>query len=195
MCTLWTARAGATTMRIAREPVPPDRVNRNGNARADSGIARAGRDGFAFTRSGCGSGWVDYQALRNTMNTFWKSCLVSAGVALLASLSGCVAVVAGAAGAGTVAWVQGRLDAALDANFDKAEKAANQAIEQLQFIKIGEKKDALAAVFTVRTALDKKVDIKILRVGDASSQAQIRVGLFGDEALSLTILEKIKSDL
>jgi hypothetical protein len=129
------------------------------------------------------------------MKTIWKSCLVSGGIALLASLSGCVAVMAGAAGAGTVAWVQGGLDAALDASFDKAEQAANRAITQLGFAKISEKQDALTAILTVRTAEDKKVEIKIVRVGDTTSRAMIRVGLFGDEALSLAILDKIKSGL
>ena len=44
-----------------------------------------------------------------------------AGLALLAGACGHRSK---AAGAGTVAWMQGRLDAALDANFDQAEKAA-----------------------------------------------------------------------
>jgi hypothetical protein len=129
------------------------------------------------------------------MKTIWKCCLVSGVIALLASLSGCVAVLAGAAGAGTVAWVEGRLDAALDANYARAERAANRAVDELQFIRIDEKKDALTAILTVRTAEDKKVEIKIIRVGDTASDAQIRVGVFGDKALSLTILEKIKANL
>ena len=129
------------------------------------------------------------------MRTIWKCCLVSGVIALLASLSGCIAVLAGAAGGGTVAWVQGRLDAALDADFTRAERAANRAVEELQFIKIDEKKDALTAILIVRTAEDKKVEIKIIRVGDTASDAQIRVGVFGDKALSLTILEKLKSNL
>jgi hypothetical protein len=129
------------------------------------------------------------------MKTIWKLCAVSGVIVLLASLSGCVAVVAGAAGAGTVAWVQGRLDATLDANFDRAESAANRAVAQLQFAKISEEKDALTATLTVRTAEDKKVVIKIVRVGAAASQAQIRVGIFGDQTLSLTILEKIRANL
>jgi len=94
-----------------------------------------------------------------------------------------------------VAWVQGRLDATLDANFDRAESAANRAVAQLQFAKISEEKDALTATLTVRTAEDKKVVIKIVRVGAAASQAQIRVGIFGDQTLSLTILEKIRANL
>ena len=133
--------------------------------------------------------------VRNIMKTIWKSCAMSGVIALLASLSGCVAVVAGAAGAGTVAWVQGRLDAALDAKFDRTEKAANLAITQLQFVKISEKKDARTARLMARTAEDKKVEIQIFSVGEATSRAQIRVGVFGDQALSLAVLDKIKANL
>jgi ribosomal protein L25 (general stress protein Ctc) len=104
-------------------------------------------------------------------------------------------VLAGAAGAGTVAWVQGRLDAALDANYDKAEKAVNLAITQMEFAKVSEKKDVLNAIFIARTAEDKKIQIKVSRVGDITSRVQIRVGVFGNEVQSLAILDKIKANL
>ena len=118
-----------------------------------------------------------------------------AAALLAASLTGCVAVVAGAAGAGTVAWVRGELEATLDASYAKAATAANLAIKQLQFAKISEKKDALTAILIARTAEDRKVEIKVIKVGDQSAKVQIRVGVFGDEALSLTILDKIRTNL
>ena len=129
------------------------------------------------------------------MKTVWKYGMILAGLALLPLLSGCVAVLAGAAGAGTVAWVQGRLDATLDANFDQAEKAANRAVTQLQFVKVNEKKDALTATMIARTAEDKKIEIKVVRAGDTTSRVQISVGVFGDEGQSLAILDKIKANL
>jgi hypothetical protein len=124
-----------------------------------------------------------------------KFRLMLAAALLAASLTGCVAVVAGAAGAGTVAWVRGELEARLDASYEKAATAANLAIKQLQFAKISEKKDALTAILIARTAEDRKVEIKVLKVGDQSAKVQIRVGVFGDEALSLTILDKIRTNL
>lgn len=124
-----------------------------------------------------------------------KFRLMLAAALLAASLTGCVAVVAGAAGAGTVAWVRGELEATLDANYEKAATAANLAIKQLQFAEISEKKDALTAILIARTAEDRKVEIKVIKVGDQSAKVQIRVGVFGDEALSLTILDKIKTNL
>ena len=116
-------------------------------------------------------------------------------MAVLPLLSGCVAVLAGAAGAGTVAWVEGRLDGTLDKSFPKVEKAADRAITDLQFVKISEKKDALNAILIVRTAEDKKIEIKVIRVGDTTTKVQIRVGVFGDEGQSLAILDRIKANL
>jgi hypothetical protein len=130
-----------------------------------------------------------------TMRTLLKSGLMLGAVILAASLSGCVAVVAGAAGAGAVAYARGRLDAPLEADYDRAVRAANQAIKQLEFAKVSEKKDALEAILVARTAADRKVDIKVFKVSDQTSKVQIRVGFFGDETLSLTILDKIKINL
>jgi len=130
------------------------------------------------------------------MNTILKIRLVLAAAALvLASLTGCVAVVAGAAGAGAVAYVRGQLESTLSAGYDKAADAANLAVQQLQFSKISEKKDAVADIITVRTAGDRKIVIKIDKVAALSSKVRIRVGWFGDEALSLTVLDKIRANL
>jgi hypothetical protein len=129
------------------------------------------------------------------MKTNWKFWVVLATMAFLPWLSGCVAALAGAAGAGTVAWVEGRLDSTLNAKFDDAAKAAGRAIKQLQFALINEQKDALGDKLTARTAEDKKIEIKVIPVGDLTSQVQIRVGIFGDEHQSLVILDKIKQNL
>ncbi|HUL53119.1 MAG TPA: DUF3568 family protein [Opitutaceae bacterium] len=129
------------------------------------------------------------------MKTRWMFGLALMVAALSAALTGCVAVVAGAAGAGAVAWVQGRLDANLNADFERSAKAADLAIRDLQWSKISEKKDALEDTLIARTAGDRKVEIKVLKVTEETSKAEIRVGVFGDEALSLTILDKIKAHL
>jgi Protein of unknown function (DUF3568) len=115
--------------------------------------------------------------------------------AALALHSGCLAVAAGAAGAGTVAFVRGELAATLDQNFDRTEHATNRAIQDLKFAKISEKQDALVAVIVARTAEDKKIEIKVSSMSAAQTRVQIRVGVFGDEALSQRILEKIRANL
>ena len=130
------------------------------------------------------------------MNTTLRiQALVAAAALVLTSLTGCVAVVAAGAGAGTVAWARGELESTLSAGYDTSVEATNRAIQQLQFAKISESKDALTDKIIVRTAGDRKVVIRIDKMADLSSKVRIRVGWFGDEALSLTILEKIRANL
>jgi hypothetical protein len=112
----------------------------------------------------------------------------------LAGLSGCLAVAAGA-GASVVAYARGDLETTLHTDYPKVVDSARNAIGELEFAKVSENKDALKAVLVARTALDKKVEITIANSGKKLTSIKIRVGLFGDEALSMAILDKIKSDL
>ena len=123
--------------------------------------------------------------------------VVSLGGALatLACSSGCVAVAAGAGAGAAVAYVRGDLDTTLNAGFDKSVRAVNDAVKQLQFAKVSEKKDALEGVIIARTAADKKVEFHINKLADDATKLKIRVGTFGDDALTLVILEKVKSNL
>ena len=122
--------------------------------------------------------------------------VVLAGATSVAVMqSGCLLVAAGAAGAGTVAYVRGELTAALSNGYESVVRASNRAIDGLQFKKISEAKDALKAVLIARTADDKKVEITITKESDALTKVEIRVGVFGDERLSLTVLDKIKARL
>ena len=108
--------------------------------------------------------------------------------------SGCIVVAAGAAGSSTVAYIRGELHSTLSQTFENTEPATNQALNQLQLVKINEKKDAFIAIFTARTADDKKVEIKLTKLSKDTTKVQIRVGFFGDEAKSLAILDKIKTN-
>jgi hypothetical protein len=125
----------------------------------------------------------------------------AAAAALLSATvlgSGCFVVAVGAggaAGAGTVAWVEGALTVNLPNPYESVVGASNQALAQLQFFKLGEKRDALSDDLTARTAEDKKVEIKVTRVADNLTKLQIRVGTFGDKPLSSVILNRIQSDL
>lgn len=112
----------------------------------------------------------------------------------LAGLSGCLAVAAGA-GAGAVAFVRGELETNLNTDYNKVVDSARSAIGELEFAKVSENKDALKAVMVARTAMDKKVEITITNSGKKLTNIKIRVGVFGDEALSMSILDKIKSGL
>lgn len=120
---------------------------------------------------------------------------VGLGTAMAVS-SGCVAVVAaGAAGAAAIAWVRGELQTTLSSNLDNAVRATNRAIEELQFVKVSERKDALLGVIVARNAADKKIEIRLENAGKNVTKIGIRVGIVGDQPLSLTILDKIKDNL
>lgn len=125
-----------------------------------------------------------------------RRLLVALGLGLAAAgLTGCVAVVAaGAAGTG-VAWYSGRLEANLDHNLDAVFAAAQKSLNQLEFANISNKKSSVDARLVSRTALDKKVEITLEKVTDRSTKVIIRVGIFGDETLSMSILDKIKAAL
>jgi hypothetical protein len=112
----------------------------------------------------------------------------------LAGLSGCLAAAAGA-GAGVVAYARGDMDTTLGTDYNRVVASARRAISELEFAKVSENKDALKAVLVARTALDKKVVITIANSGKKLTSIKIRVGLFGDESLSLAILDKIKAGL
>jgi len=122
----------------------------------------------------------------------WVALLL--GVAA-AGLTGCVAVVAaGAAGTG-MAWYSGRLEANLDQNLNAVFAASQKALNQLEFANINHKKSSVDAQLVSRTALDRKVEITLQKVTDRATKVSIRVGIFGDETLSMSILDKIKAAL
>ena len=121
---------------------------------------------------------------------------LGAAALLLGLMPGCIAVVAGAAGAGSaVAYTTGELDAELPAGLEKTRGATREAIHGLGFALVSERADSLSAVFICRTAVDKRVRIELERVGDGITKVEIRVGVFGDETVSLGTLEKIRGNL
>ena len=109
-------------------------------------------------------------------------------------LSGCIVIAAGA-GAGAVAYVRGELDSSVENDLEAVYKSAQNALAKLEFAKINEHKSGVDAQLVARTALDKRVEIKLTKVTDSLTKVQIRVGLVGDQDLSLMILEKIKAGL
>jgi len=119
-------------------------------------------------------------------------------LALSMVTSGCFLVAvgaAGAAGAGTVAYIRGELDASLGNRYDTVVGATDNAVGQLQFAKIRESKDAFSSEIVARTAEDKKIDIVIAKEADNLTKVKIRVGVFGDEEKSRAILDRVRANL
>jgi hypothetical protein len=121
---------------------------------------------------------------------------------LLASpvvLTGCLAAAAvgggAVAGAGTIAWMQGELKSTEGYPFAKVWAATVKTIEQLDFIVVNKVSDAISGEIDIVTADNKKVKIRVKRVGDNITEIKIRVDTFGDETLSRYILNNIQSNI
>ena len=110
---------------------------------------------------------------------------------------GCPAVLigaGGAAGAGTYAFIGGEITSAEEVGVDKAWEAAKKAMDELGFTITRKEKDAFDSQFELVAfgAAKKKIIVKLNRKSNAVTEIRIRVGMFGDENLSRSILEKIK---
>ena len=122
--------------------------------------------------------------------------LVLAGMAVLAQ--GCAVAWVGAglaAGAGTVAYLRGDLEAVESKDIDTVLEATEKAVEELE-LKVSKKtKDKMSAVIIARDAQDKKITIKLSAAVEGSTKLSIRVGSFGDETKSRLIYQKIQEKL
>lgn len=116
-------------------------------------------------------------------------------LALVLATSGCLAVAAGAGAGAAVAYVRGQLETTIASNYEATVTATNRAIQQLGFAKVSERKDSLIDLITVRNAADKKIEIRLENLARELTRVRIRVGVFGDESLSLAVLDKIKANL
>lgn len=112
-------------------------------------------------------------------------------------LQGCLAVVigAGAAGAGTVAYIRGDLEVTESAKLDDVYRATEKAVTKLELNVTSKTKDALSATVIARDAQDKKITIRLKATAEGSTTISIRIGLFGDEAKSRIIYDKIRKNL
>lgn len=111
---------------------------------------------------------------------------------------GCVVAAVGvgaAAGAGTVAYLKGELKALEDANIDRVWSATEGAVNELNFIVTNKVKDSVSAKLDALTADNKSIHITLKRKTGSLTEIVIRIGTFGDEKLSMLILEKIQKRL
>jgi len=109
--------------------------------------------------------------------------------------NGCPASVflmGGAAGAGTVAYVGGELKTVEEVSLNRAWNAAQKAMKDLGFTITSKEKDAFNSQLIAKGAANKIIKIKLNRQSNMLTEIRIRVGTFGDESLSLQILESIK---
>ena len=120
--------------------------------------------------------------------------LVALILASTSVLSGCV-VVAVAAGAATVAYVNGDLEATVEASPPKVVEASEAALKGMEIDVTSSEKSGIDGRVVGRSALNKKVEIAVKRETDTTSKLSIRIDTFGDEALSRQIYDKIRAEL
>lgn len=125
-----------------------------------------------------------------------KKDLIRAGVILAVGfLAGGCAVALVGAGAGSVAYLRGDLEAMMAEDVDAVYQASLKALGQLEITPTKKEKDALSATIIARGADDKKIKIKLNRTEQDLTKLSIRVGLLGSQSKSRVIYEQIKQNL
>ncbi len=124
---------------------------------------------------------------------FCRAAVFGLLAAAALALDGCAASVAKERKA-SAAYNHGDLEGVLPADYDRVVDAARNAIADLDLRQISETRNAMNAAFIARSKTDKKIDISLTNAGDATN-IKIRVGVFGDEQLSMSILDKMKARL
>lgn len=114
------------------------------------------------------------------------------GLAFIAG--GCAAALVGA-GAGTVAYLRGDLEAIMAEDVGTVYQASLKALEDLEIGATSKQKDALFAKIVARGADDKKIKITLKRTEENLTKLSIRIGLIGSETKSRVIYEQIKENL
>lgn len=118
-------------------------------------------------------------------------------ILLLLNISGCVALLAGAAvgGAGTAVWLSGKLSQDVNGSFDKSLNAAKSALRALKLNVSKETiKEDVSQIISNYTD-GRTIWIDIHRVSLSISRVEIRVGAAGDKTAARKIMNKILSYL
>jgi hypothetical protein len=111
----------------------------------------------------------------------------------LAQLYGCVALLAGAAGgAGTAAWLSGKLSQEVNASFDRALEATRSGLESMK-LKVTKEtvKEDIAQVMS-NYSDGRTIWVDVHRLTDSSSRIEIRVGAAGDKQAAQKVLNQIR---
>ena len=127
-----------------------------------------------------------------------KLLMIAGAAALLVLGTGCPVVVVGgvaAAGAGGWAYWKGEIKGTEQAPLDKTWVATLDAMKDLEFPVTYKAKDALAGELKAVNSSGTEIDINLKKLSDSATEVRIRVGTFGDEPLSRTILNKINDHL
>ncbi len=122
-----------------------------------------------------------------------KIVAVLSVVVCLMTSSGCVVLLAGAAGgAGTALWLSGKLSQEVNVTFDKAINAAKSALKSLRLGIDKETVEQDVAQIISKYSDGKTIWIDIHRVTQATSKIDVRVGaISADKEAADKVLKRI----
>ncbi len=124
-----------------------------------------------------------------------RTTLAFASVLSISISGGCVAIAAAGAGVGTYAYVSGDLEKNIEAPIDRVYEAALAVMDEMQYAVKSRRKDGAEALIRAEQADETSVKISLESKGENLTHTSIRIGMFGDEAQSSLVLEKIESRL
>ena len=101
----------------------------------------------------------------------------------------------GALQTGTEAFIRGELEAALATPLPEVYEAAQTAIKELEFTPRAAKLGDYNGYVYARETQGRKVDIDLEKKSPRVTKVNIRVGIFGDQAIARLILGSIQKQL
>lgn len=110
------------------------------------------------------------------------------------AICSCVPTIAGNGAGYSIAYVAGELQAQEEISIDEAWPATIRALEALELQVKEQDKDSLSGKAVAYGADDKKITVRLRRDSAGVTSFKIRVGLWGDQSFSMTILERIEEE-
>ena len=126
---------------------------------------------------------------------FKRKFFLYALLALYLLTTGCMYLVAGAAGGAGYAWYKGTLEETMPVSVSKMHRAAKAGLKDLEITVLQDRSDKLRSEMKAVMADGTKVSVQTESVGKSATKLSIRVGLIGDKNLSLRIRDAIKKQL
>ena len=129
-----------------------------------------------------------------------KNILLIAATASAVILTGCASHVISTptnstSTTGNMIYETGSLKTVEQVSQERAHTATLAALKDLQFGLVGDVTEAAQQRVSARTSTDKKVLVVLEKESESITAIRVTVGAFGDEAMSLQVMNKIKSHL
>lgn len=129
------------------------------------------------------------------MKRLARVCALGLLVGFAATSTGCLALAAGAAGAGTVAYVEGASTGVVKALPPKVLAAARKSFDDMDIYITSTQHSKTSIQLVGKTSDNTDVTVQANKAGQGVSQLSVRVGIFGDRELSDTIFAHIQDHL